>query len=97
MRQAELESLRAGLSEALGRPDGPSWRSEGGRNCALVGKLVLDSAPIYGGWALSSLLEHGGEDRILERRPAREMADSLRAMLKALELSERGRSERGCW
>ncbi len=89
----EIDGLVAILANRLGRPsqknDGLGYVDATGYHVR-VGALFADYAPVYGGYSLREIVnEGGGEHEWLTRRPAREFADTLRAMLKYGELQER--------
>ena len=95
MNRIRIENLLA-LAETIarqtGRPIGPSYTLDDGRNVALVGKLIIhQGSRMYGNaWTLSELVnECGGEGYLLRASSARELFELMHAYILGLRDARR--------
>ena len=78
----DLNALRDIMALELGRPNRPTYTHQGGRNVALMGKLIINRGSTLNGlaWGLSEITnERGGERSILNAGSARELFGLMQA------------------
>ena len=78
------------LNRLLGRPDEPYRKGEDGQIYGNKGHILLDHAPIYGGYILREMCESTGEKNfgISRRISAKEMEIHLDGIFAGLSLKE---------